>query len=99
MARIVKKKKRKININGFAGIIFTISLFAWLISSLLINTINTSLTMKIQHMQEEVDALIIENQALVYEINTLENKERIYALAQEAHLSQDSNNIIAVAGD
>ena len=99
MAKIVNKKKRRLNINGFAVIIFTFSLFAWLVSSLLINTINTSLTMKIQLMQDELDALKLENQALVYEINTLENKERIYALAQEAHLSQDSNNIIAVAGD
>lgn len=99
MAKIVKRKRRKININGFAIILFTFSLCAWLISSLLINTINTSLAMKIQLLQEEVDALKLENQSLTYEINTLENKERIYALAQEAHLSLDSNNIIAVAGD
>lgn len=99
MAKIVKKKKRIIDFRGFAIILLTFSLCAWLISSLLINTINTSLTMKIQLMQEEVEALQIANQALIYEINTLENKDRIYALAQEANLLQDSNNIIALAGD
>lgn len=49
-------------------------------------------------MQEEVDRLKVENQSLRYDINTLGNKERIYALAEEADLYQDSDNIIAVTG-
>ncbi|MBR4461771.1 MAG: hypothetical protein IKS51_04245 [Erysipelotrichaceae bacterium] len=100
MGRIVKsrKKKRRINFLHVAEALFTVSLILWLATSLLVNTMNTSLAMKIQAMQEEVDALKLENQSLRYDINTLQNKERIYALAQEADLYQDSDNIIAVTG-
>lgn len=99
MAKIVKRKRRRIGINGLAAVLLTFSLIAWLITSLVVNTINTSLVMKIQAMKEEIALLETENQSLVYEINTLENKDRVYELAQQANLYQDSNNIIAIAGD
>ena len=99
MAKMVKRKRRRINLNGIAVVVFTFSLIAWLATSLLVNTINTSLTMKIQSMNEEIERLRTENQSLTYEINTLENKDRIYQIAQAADLYQDSNNIVAVAGD
>ena len=99
MARIVKRKRRRLNLNGLAVVIFTFSLIAWLTTSLLVNTINTSLAMKIQAMNEEIEILKNENQNLTYEINTLENKDRIYEIAQQADMYQDSDNIIAVAGD
>ncbi len=100
MGRIVKsrKKRRKIHLLHVAEALFSLSLILWLATSLLVNTINTSLAMKIQAMQEEADALKLENQSLRYDINTLQNKERVYALAQEADLYQDSDNIIAVTG-
>ncbi len=99
MARIVKRKRRRLNLNGLAVVIFTFSLIVWLTTSLLVNTINTSLAMKIQAMNEEIEILKNENQNLTYEINTLENKDRIYEIAQQADMYQDSDNIIAVAGD
>ena len=100
MAKIVKKKRRRLDIQNVAIVLLTFSLIAWLATSLLVNTINTSLTMKIQKMNEELELLKLENQSLVYEINSLENKDRIYEIAQQANLYQDSNNIIAVtAGD
>lgn len=99
MAKIVKRKRRRLSINGWAVVLFTFSLIAWLVTSLIVNTINASLTMKIQAMNEEIEMLKNENQSLIYEINTLENKDRVYELAQLADLYQDSDNIIAVAGD
>lgn len=100
MGRLVKgRKRRKINLLHVAEAFFTLSLFLWLATSLLVNTVNTSLAIRIQAMQEEADALKLENQALRYDINTLMNKERVYALAEEADLYQDTDNIIAVTGD
>ena len=78
MARIVKRKRRRLSLNGFALIVFTFSMIAWLITTLLVNTINTSLTMKIQ---------------------TLENKDRVYEVAQAANMDQISENIISVTGN
>ena len=85
--------------NGFAIILFSFSLLAWLVSSLLVNTLNTRLTMKIQTMNEELTLLKSQNQSLTYEISNLESKDRIYAAAVEADLDQVSDNIISVAGE
>ena len=96
MAKIVKKKERKLSLNGIAIIIFTLSLLSWLASSLLINTVNTSLTMKIQSMNEELATLKNQNQTLNFEISTLGNKDRVYAAAAAANLDQVTDNIISV---
>ena len=50
--------------NGFALVLFTFSLIAWLATSLLVNTVNNNLTMKIQSMNEELASLRSENQVL-----------------------------------
>ena len=99
MAKIVKRRKRRLSFNGFAIILFTFSLFAWLASSLLVNTMNTKLTMKIQTMNEEATVLKSQNQTLTYEISNLESKDRIYAAASAANLDQLSDNIISVNGE
>ncbi|MBR0420138.1 MAG: hypothetical protein IJI66_13340 [Erysipelotrichaceae bacterium] len=99
MAKIVTKKKRRLSMNGFALVLFTFSLIAWLATSLLVNTVNNNLTMKIQSMNEELASLRSENQVLTYEINNLENKDRIYAVAEAANMNQVTDNIISVQGE
>ena len=100
MARIVKRKKRKIDMYGFSIVLFIVSLIFWLIASLFVKTRNDSLTSKIQNMTEELEMLRCENQSLNYEIQTLVNKDRIYELAAAADLDQVSDNIISiVTGD
>ena len=99
MAKLVKKKRRRLSLNGIAIILFTFALFSWLVSSLLVNTANTRLTMKIQTMNEELAILKAQNQTLNYEISNLESKERIYAAAAEANLDQYPDNIISIAGE
>lgn len=96
MAKIVKKKRRKLSFNGIAIIFFSLAVISWLITSLLVNTLNTSLTMKIQKMSEEAEMLKSINQTLNYEIQSLENKDRVYAVAQAAQLDQVTENIISV---
>lgn len=96
MAKIVKKKRRKLSFNGMAIIFFSLAVISWLITSLLVNTLNTSLTMKIQKMSEEAEMLKSINQTLNYEIQSLENKDRVYAVAQAAQLDQVTENIISV---
>ena len=75
------------------------SLVAWLASSLLVNTMNAKLTMKIQTMNEELAVLKTQNQTLSFEISNLENKDRVFAAATAANLDQVSDNIISVSGE
>ncbi len=99
MAKIVKMKKRRIGLKGFAILFFSFSLIAWLGATLFINTINASLTMEIQKMNDELSSLNVENQALNYEIQSLENKDRIYEVAQTANMDQVQDNIISIIGE
>lgn len=99
MAKIVKRKKRKLRLQGFAIIVFSIALISWLGTTLFVNTINASLTMKIQKMNDELATLTEENQTLNFEIQNLENKDRIYEVAATANMNQIQDNIISIIGE
>ena len=99
MARIVKKKKRKLRLQGFAIILISFALIAWLGTTLFVNTINASLTMKIQQMNDELCKLTDENQTLNFEIQSLENKDRIYEVASINNMDQIQDNIISIVGE
>lgn len=80
-------------------VFFTLTFIGWLATSLFVNTINASLTMKIQEMSEELETLTENNQTLNYEIQSLENKDRIYELAETANMDQIQDNIISIVGE
>lgn len=99
MARIVKRKRRKLRLQGFAIIFITFALISWLGTTLFVNTINASLTMKIQQMNDELAKLNDENQTLNFEIQSLENKDRIYEVASTNNMDQIQDNIISIVGE
>ncbi len=99
MAKIVKKKKRRLSFVAKAGIFFIFSLVCLLGSRLYVGTMNTSLTIKIQKMNNEIASLKAENQNLNIEIQTLQNKERVYVIAEDAGLNQNQDNIISIRED
>ena len=96
MAKIVRRKRRRLSFNGIAIIAFSLSLLFWLASCLIVNTVNASLTMKIQAMNQELEVLRNQNQSLTYEISNLGNKDRVYAAAAAANLGQVTENIISI---
>lgn len=96
MATLRKRKRRRFRIEAVAAILFTLSLGAVLFSSLFLNTRMISLTMEKQRLEDRVAMLREENQLLTIEIQTLENKERVYTIAQESGLEQNQANIISV---
>ena len=96
MARIVKKKKRRMTFIAKAFVFFIFSLVCMLGSSLYVGTMNASLSIKIQKMNNEIAALKSENQTLSIEIQTLQNKERVYVIAEDAGLELNQANVIAV---
>ena len=99
MARIVKRKKRRIRLQGFAIVFFTFAFIAWLGTTLFVNTINASLTIEIQKMNDELSSLTEANETLNFEIQNLENKDRIYELAATANMDQIQDNIISIVGE
>ena len=100
MARIVKKKKRRrLNLLGIGTVLFTLAVLSWLATSLFVNTMNTALTMKIQQLNTELAQLKNENQTINIEIQNLENKDRVYALAQSANMERNLANVVSVSGE
>ena len=99
MAKIVKRKKRRLRIEGLAKLLLSIAIIAWISTSLFVNTKNAELTVKIQKMNEELASLAQENQSLSFEIQTLESKDRIYEVAQTANMDQIQDNIISIIGE
>lgn len=99
MAKLVRRKRRKLRLQGFAIVFFSFALVAWLGATLFTNTINASLSVKIQKMNDELAELNSANQTLNYEIQSLENKDRIYEVAQSASMDQIQDNIISIVGE
>ena len=96
MAKIVKSKKKKASkFNIFCVVFFTFALAARLFTSIMLGSMNNEINTNIQKAQNEAETLRIENQKLSIEI--LQNKERIYTIAQDAGLEQQSN-IVSIAG-
>lgn len=96
MARLVRRKRRRLSFLSKCTIVLTISLLSWLSASILVGSINTNLTIEIQKMSYEVASLKADNQELNIEIQTLQNKDRIYTMAADAGLVQNQDNIISV---
>lgn len=99
MARIVRKKKRKLAFVVKAFIFFVFSLVCMLISSLYIGTSNAALAIKIQKTNLEIADLRAQNQNLAIEIQTLQNKDRVYTIAQDAGLDQNQANVVSIRND
>jgi len=99
MAKLRKRKTRRLRLEGIAVIMFTCALLCLMLSSLFIKTRNASLTMKIQELNAEVAALQNDNQSINIEIQTLENKDRVFVIAQAANMAQTQDNIVSVIGE
>ena len=98
MARIVKvNKRKKVRLEGFAGIVFALAIISMIFSNLFLR--NASLMMKIQDVNNECETLKNANRSLSIEIQTLQNKERIFTMAEEAGLTQNTTNVMSLGGE
>ena len=97
MARMIRRKRRRLSFVSKCGVVLSISLVAWLFTSLFIGSVNTTLTIEIQSMSNEVASLKSENQQLNIDIQTLQNKDRVYTIAKDAGLNQNQDNVVSVA--
>jgi len=52
--------------------------------------------MDIQNMTNEISNLKNENQSLSIEIQSLQDKERVYLIAKESGMNQNQDNVVSV---
>ena len=97
MAKYIRKHRRKVRFELKCAAVLTVALLSWLFVSIYVGSINTALTINIQKMSTEVASLKLNNQELNIEIQTLQNKDRIYTMAADAGLVQNENNIVSIS--
>lgn len=91
-----KKKRKKLSFAGKTGIFMCLTIVGWLFVSVFGGSINRKLEMDIQRMSNEVMALKTENQHLTVEIQTLQNKDRVFTIAKDAGLNQNQDNVLTI---
>lgn len=98
MAKL-RKRKRRLNWYNISLIFFSLSLLIFLGMTLFTNSKTTELTMKIQEKNIELASLRNENTSINIEIQSLENKDRVYVIAQAANMNQIQDNVVSVVGE
>lgn len=99
MAKIRRRKRKVSKLWKFSVFLFSLALLSLLASSLIVGTFNTSITIDIQKMNNEIEVLKNENEKLNIEISSLQNKDRVYVIAKDAGLNQNQDNIISIQGE
>lgn len=99
MAKLRKKTRKTNRFNQFCVIMFTIAIIVQVGVSLFVGTYNTNLTMEIQNMSNQISTLKESNEKITIEISSLENKDRVYEVAQTAGLDQNQDNVISIQGN
>lgn len=99
MAKLVKGNKRRLRSEVIAFAFLSLCTIAFVLVSLFVNSQNNKLIIRIQELNSELETLKGENQSLNFEIQSLENKDRVYVIAQAANLSQVQDNIVSVLGE
>jgi len=99
---MAKLRKRKITkeekLRRFAVCLFGVALLSLLASSLYVGSANTSLTIKIQKMTNQINSIKADNENLNIAIAGLQNKERVYVIALEEGLELNQENVISIQG-
>lgn len=96
MAKFTQRKKRKASFLFKSFLLMLTSIMFLIFSSIFIGSKNTLLTIEIQEMNARLDQLKAENQQLNIDIQTLQNKDRIYTMAFDSGLKQNQDNIVNV---
>jgi len=99
MAKIYRRKRRHIGFEGFCTICFVVAIILTFFANIFLRTANAARMMKIQDIQAEANVLRQSNSELTIQIQSLQNKERIYTFAQEEGMSQNEANVINLPGE
>lgn len=94
MAIRIKRTKRRIKIQGVAILVFSFVAMLYFFTSIGLRSINVSLSVELQNKTAQLAQLESQNKNLSKEIQRLSDFERVMAIAKEAGLSLNGNNVI-----
>lgn len=95
-----KIRKRRLSSTSKVGAFYFVPcLCLYFLCSIFLKSSNNALAIDIQAKQAEIDNIKLENQQLTIDIQTLQNKDRIYTIAENSGLEQNQENIINIKGN
>ena len=95
-----KIRKKKWSTTLKIGVFYFLPcLVFYFVCSIYLKSYNNSLASEIQSKTLEIENLKQENQQLTIDIQTLQNKDRVYTIAENSGLHQNQDNIINIKGN
>lgn len=90
----IKKTRRKLKLEAVGALIFALVLTTFMLTSIVLRSINVSMSVALQNRSSELAALESQNKTLSKEIQTLSDFERVAAIAKEAGLTLNNANVV-----
>jgi len=90
----IKKTRRKLKLEAVGALILVLSGMTFLLTSIVLRSINVSMSVALQNRSQELATLESQNKALAKEIQTLSDFERVAAIAKEAGLTLNNANVV-----
>lgn len=90
-------KKRKFNYNRPIVLLFVLTFFLFLYTSLFIKNNTVTLNVQIQKVEREIAQTRIVNEAITLEIRELASYENVIKIAKESGLQNQQVNIVTLA--
>ena len=90
----IKKTRKKIKIEACVALVFVFVLMTYLFTSVVLRSINVSLSVQLQNKTIQLAQLQTDNKNLSNEIQRLSDYERVMAIAKVAGLSLNGNNVV-----
>ena len=98
MAPLLKTvKKRRFNYNGPIVLLFVLTFFLFLYTSIFIKNNTVTLNVQIQKVEREITQTRIVNEAIALEIRELASYENVMKIAKESGLQNQQINIVTLA--
>lgn len=97
MAPLLKTvKKRRFNYNGPIVLLFVLTFFLFLYTSIFIKNNTVTLNVQIQKVEREIAQTRIVNEAIALEIRELASYENVMKIAKESGLQNQQINIVTL---
>lgn len=94
--KITRIKRKHIKLQGVLILAFTFALISFITSSIFLRAYNVQLSVSIQSVRNEIILLEQSNEVLNVEIQSLSSKERVMAIATDAGLSVNQENVVMI---
>lgn len=94
--KITRIKRKRIKLQGVLILAFIFALFSFLSSSIFLRAYNVQLSVQIQSVKNEIVLLEQSNDVLTVEIQSLSSKERVMAIATDAGLRVNQENVVMI---